>query len=265
MANSPGFPIRPNLLPKSDPRYKKWKRSLKKRPPPWNKGKTKDTHPGVKKTTETFKKKGIDNFARWREKAKREGLIPSSYPPFQKNERLATLVGLTLGDGHIHKFPRTEKLTIVLGTDKPKLITYVEKMMEDVFVKKPKTHKRKDSNCVSVYIYQKQISERLNIPAGSRRYSKTGMPKWIWQQKRYLLSCLKGLFEADGSLCIHLPTYTYNFEFSNRNKKLLDDVCKGLITFGFHPEIRPFAIRLRKKKEVKSFKELINFREYNAE
>lgn len=264
MADSPGFPKRPNLLQKSDPRYKKWKSSLKKRPPPWNKGKTKDTHPGVKKISETFKREGIDNFARWRKKAKREGLIPSSYPPFQKSERLATLIGLTLGDGNIHKFPRTEKFTLALGTDKPNLIDYSNSLVEEIFNKKPNIFKPKNFNVVKITLYQKEISKRLEIPMGNRRYSKKGVPQWIWKGENYLIACLKGLFEAEGSLSIHLPTYTYNFSFSNMNEKLLTDVQKALIKLKFNPETRPYAIRLRKKNEVKYFKKLINFRSYNA-
>lgn len=264
MANSPGFSIRPNLLPKSDPRYKKWKRSLKKRPPPWNKGKTKDTHPGVKKTAETFKKKKIDNFAKWRNLAKRSGQIPASYPAFLKNERLATLIGLMWGDGNIYKFPRTERLTIALGTDKPELIYYAVLLLEEVFKKKSSIYKPKNSNVVKITIYQKNISKRLKIPSGNRRHAKEGIPPWIWRSKKYLIACLKGLFEADGSLSIHLPTYTYNLSFSNSNERLLKDVQEALVKLKLNPEVRYNAIRLRRKNEVKYFEKLINFRKYNA-
>lgn len=50
--------------------------------------------------------------------------------------------------------------------------------------------------------------------------------------------------------------------FSNRNSKLLENVKNGLVRFGFHPEIRSNAIRLRKKAEVECFRKLINFRTY---
>ena len=254
----------PNLLPKSDARYQKWRKSLWKRPPPWNKGKTKNNHPGVKKISETFKEKNIDNFAKWREKARKEGKIPRSYLPFEKNEYLALLIGLILGDGHIHKFPRTEGLTVALGTDKPKLIDLTIFLIEKVFDKKPSIYKPRDKNVLKITIYQKEISKRLKIPAGNRRYSEVGIPLWVWRSKKFLVYCLKGLYEAEGSLSIHLPTYTYNFAFSNRNQKLLDDVRKALVLLGFHPEVRIDAIRLRRKDEVKYFEKLISFRKYDA-
>ena len=257
------FPTLPNLLPKNDIRYKKWYDSLKKRPPPWNKGLTKENNSQVKKISDTFKRKNINNFLKWRYKMIQKGEIIPNRPPLIKSSHLALLTGLILGDGNIHRFPRTEKLTITLGLDKPNLILFTETLVEEIFKKKPKTLKHNTGNAVRIYIYQKQISERLEIPSGNRRYSTTGIPRWTWKSKEYLISCLRGLFEAEGSLSIHLPTYTYNFAFSNRNIKLLDDVRKALVKLGFHPEIRPDAIRLRRKEEVKYFKNLINFRRYD--
>jgi len=98
------------FLPKDDPRYIKWKKSLKKRPSPWNKGFTKETHPSVAKISRTFKIKKIDNFARWRREMINRGLIKTNYPPLQRSGDLAELIGVILGDGYIGKFSRTEVL-----------------------------------------------------------------------------------------------------------------------------------------------------------
>ncbi len=77
-----------------------------------------------------------------------------------------------------------------------------------------------------------------------------------------MLAWLKGLFEAEGSLCIHKPICTYNFAFSNRNPSLLRHVEKCLLALGFHPEVRWNAIRLRRTEKVEKFRKLITFREY---
>ncbi len=264
MTRRGSIPISPSLLPKEDPRYLRWRESLKKRPPPWSKGKTKYTNSSVKKISDTFKRKKIDNFAKWREEARKKGIIPSAYTPFSRNERLAFLVGLILGDGHIDKFSRTEKLTISLGTDKPDLIDFVLSIVEVIFSKKPSVNRPTYSNVARISIYQKYISKRLRVPSGDRRQNHTKIPGWIQRNKKYLLAYLRGLYEAEASLSIHLPTYTYNFSFHNTNSSLLDIVKTSLIQFGFHPEIRPKEIRLRRKNEVKYFSKLINFRDYNA-
>lgn len=257
-----GLLITPAVLPKIDPRYQSWLLSLKKRQA-WIKGKTKETDIRVKKISDTFKKKKIDNFLQWRQKMRKLGIIRSSYPPFRKSDELAFLIGMVLGDGNIGKFPRTERLLVALNSKYPKLINYVAYLMAKFFEKEAIMKKVKASNRIRVWIYQKKISQRLQIPSGNRRWITSGIPSWIWRSKKNIVECLKGLFEAEGSLSIHLPTYTYNFQFSNKNQKLLDDVEKALRMLGFNPEVRSDKIRLRKKKEVFKFKELIKFREYD--
>lgn len=264
MANNNYFPVIASQLPKDDPRYKKWLVSLKKRPPPWNKGKTKETDDCVKKISVTFRRKKIDNFAVWREKARRQGLIPSFYQEYKKDVNLAFITGLILGDGNLYKFPRTECLRIVLGTDKPLLIEYTQDIVYKVFNKEPSVRKRKNSECADVVIYQKHLGERLDIPIGARGKLPIKLPKWVWRNKEFLIACLKGLFEAEGSFSIHLATYTYNLSFSNCNISLLDEVEKALYLLGFHPERRYNAVRLRKKVETFNFVELIQFRKYNS-
>jgi hypothetical protein len=255
------FKVLPHLLPKNDTRYIKWKKSLKNRIP-WNKGKTKDTSSGVRKISETFKKRKIDNFFKWRERARQEGLIPKVDEPLTRNLNLAFLIGITLGDGNIGKMARTECLKITLGTDKPKLWKYTAKVVEMVFNKKPNIHKRKNYNCVDIRIYQKNLSKRLGIPSGARRDKPIKLPKWIWNNETYLKQAVKGLFEAEGSFSIHKKTYTYTLSFSNVNVTLLDEVQMALTCFGFHPERRSNAVRLRKKTETFKFINLIRFRKY---
>src|SRR4030042_1614280 len=111
------FPLLVNLLPKTDLRYKQWKKSLKKRPAPWNKGKTALTHHSIAKISETFKRKRIDNFKEWRDRMKAIGKIKSTYPVFNRNGDLAELIGVILGNGYIGKFPRTEVLTILSNSN----------------------------------------------------------------------------------------------------------------------------------------------------
>ena len=79
------------VLSKNDPRYIKWKESLKKRPFPWNKGFTKETRSSVAKIFRIFKKEKIDNFARWRKKMINRGLIKTNCLSLQRSGDLAEL------------------------------------------------------------------------------------------------------------------------------------------------------------------------------
>lgn len=257
-----GF-LSPNLLSKNDPRYKKWRESLKKRPPTWSKGFTKETHPSIAKMVETFKKKKIDNFREWRNRMKKLGKIRSKYPMFKKNGDLAELIGVVLGDGHIESFPRTESLTISGNSNNIGFINRYAKLITKLFHKSSYVAKtNKAMSCTRIRIYQKYISKRLGIPAGNRSKIKISIPRWILKNKHFLLRHLRGLYEAEGSFSVHKPTCTYKFLFSNTNESLLRNVYRGLKILGFYPHESKYKIQISRKREVYKIKNLLKFRQY---
>lgn len=111
-------------------------------------------------------------------------------------------------------------------------------------------------------VLSKKISERLGIPAGKRTKINFEIPCWISNNKEFLARYLRGLFEAEGSFCVHKPTYTYKFLFSNRNESLLNNVFNGLVNLGLHPRRSNHQIQISRKEEVYKCKSLLHFREY---
>lgn len=257
-----GFGINVGVLPPSDRRYRKWRLSLQKRPPPWNKGHTKQTHPDVAKISATFKQRRIDNFATWRKRAYTLGILRKFSPSLKKNSDLAEYIGVVLGDGNITKFPRTEGIIISANSNNSGFIRRYAHLTRKIFGKQPALSRVPGKNNVRIRLYQKGISERLGVPAGGRKDLTIAIPRWIWDSKRHIIRLLRGLFEAEGSLSIHPPTYTYNLSFSNKNVSLLQTVGRGLQLLGYHPEYRSTAVRIRKKKEVEKFLKQVKFRKY---
>lgn len=214
------------------------------------------------KISKTMKWRKINNFSAWMEKQKIEGKIPDDYPALPYSPELAEYIGVVLGDGHIAKFPRTERITISCNSANQGFIDRYALLTKNLFKKDPTVEKVKNVNNVRIHLYQKYISKRLGIPSGNRKELDFKAPQWIVDDKDCLIGFLRGLFEAEGSLSIHLPTCTYNFQFCNYNPSLLSAVENGLISLGYHPEVRKKYIRLRKKAEVASFRDLIKFRVY---
>ncbi len=253
--------IAPNLLPKSDIRFRNWKQSLRKRKSSWCNGYSKETHPSILKISQTFKRKKIDNFAGWRKQMKEAGKW--NYPELTKNGDLAELIGVVLGDGHIHKFPRTESLSIFSNANNLGFVKRYTDLLEKIFKKKPYVAPSdKNGNCIRIRIYQKNISKRLSIPTGARKDAKIKFPQWILKNKAYLIRCLRGLYEAEGSFCIHQPTSTYKFFFSNRNETILDFVHQSIKKLGFYSNRSGYKIQISRKAEVYKCKDLIRFRKY---
>lgn len=227
----------------------------------WIKGFTKETHPSVYKISETFKRRKLDNFKQWRDRMKKLGRIKSKYPAFRKIGDLAELIGVILGDGNIFKFPRTESLTIVSNAKNIGFTQRYALLVKKIFAKEP-TISKPYKGCVRIRLYEKNISKRLNIPAGSRKNYDANIPSWILKNENYLIRYLRGLYEAEGSFCVHKPTYTYKLLFSNKNPSLLNNVHKALIGLGFHPHAGKHQVQISKKEEVYKVKNLIKFRQY---
>lgn len=228
----------------------------------WNKGLTKETNYSVKKISDTMKLRKIDNFRVWRDRMKAEGKIKSEYHLLPKNEDLAELIGVVLGDGHIWKYERTEELSIFSNANNPGFIKRYSKLIDIVFNKKPTVRPHSKQNCIRIRIYEKLISKRLGVPISPRLHKKIDIPLWISKNKKYVIRYLRGLYEAEGSHSIHLPTYTYKVHFSNRNESMLKNVFKLVSRLGFHPHESKYAIQLSRKDEVLRFIKLINFRKY---
>ncbi len=223
----------------------------------WNKGKTKFTNSSVRKISETMSRRKIDNFAQWRNQQPKP-----KYLSLKQNGDLAELIGVVLGDGHIAAFPRTECLRIVGDFAKPKFVSRSANLVNSVFEKKPHIAKRKGNNGVNITIYQKYISKRLNIHTGAQKNRKISVPRWILNNNKFIRRYLRGLYEAEGSYCVHKRTYTYKFMFTNTNESLLRIVERLVKKLGFHPHISSQMVQVSRKKEVEKIMELLQYRQY---
>lgn len=231
-------------------------------PSNWNKGFTKDNNSSVRKISETMKLRKIDNFFKWREKMKADGKIKSTYLSLEKNGNLAELIGVVLGDGHICVYPRTEELRLISNSNNPGFIQRYAGLMEKVFEKRPYVIKSRLTNSTKIGFYEKFISRRIGIQSGARKCLKIVVPKWILKKEEYIVRYLRGLYEAEGSFCVHKQTYTYKLFFSNKNRSMLNNVYNLMRIIGFHPHRSLYQIQVSKKEEVYRAIKVLRFRDY---
>lgn len=231
-------------------------------PSNWNKGQTKATNSSVKKISDTMRLRKIDNFKVWRDAMKAEGKIKSEYSPLVKNGDLAELIGVVLGDGHICVYPRCEELRLISNSNSTGFIERYAILMGNVFNKKPYIIQSQQSNSTKIGFYEKLISKRIGIPTGARKDLKIEVPKWILKNQEYVIRYLRGLYEAEGSFCVHEPTYTHKFLFANRNVSMLDNVLSLMQGLGFHPHMSKDQVQISRKEEVYRAMKVLGFREY---
>ncbi len=252
-------PPLPQLKNKNTRPYKNWKASLTTRPEPWNKGKRKETHPSVRQISETMKKNKIDNLLSWRKEN-----LKCSYPDFEKNKNLAELIGLVLGDGSLCQHERTERLLIAFNSKYPKIIERGQNLLFAHFKKEPAVFFNKTKTCTKLSLYEKNIGMRLGIPVGDKRKFDLHFPNWVWDSQETILSCLLGLYNAEGSLSVYLPSRAYIMSFSNSNQTLLEDVFKALKMLKYNPNLRTNKVNLRRRKEILRFCQQIRFSYYRG-
>lgn len=224
---------------------------------PWNKDKTKETHLSLLVLSKKLKAQTEWNFSKWQRRNR------VYYDKLTKDEELAELIGIILGDGNLYKCARTDNLRVICGLKDTNYIQHIASLIEKTFVKKPVITKRKNENAAVISIYQCNICDRLNLPAGNKIRNNVGIPAWIASKKRYMVKCLKGLFETDGCFVEDEDNYTQIIEFKNNCKKLREDVYNILVNLGYGPQLGRNYVRLAKKGEVYKFKEVIDFRNYN--
>ncbi|TSC64519.1 MAG: hypothetical protein G01um101491_261 [Parcubacteria group bacterium Gr01-1014_91] len=190
------------------------------------------------------------------------GDIKSTYPVFEKNGDLAELIGTVLGDGHIYRHPRCDSLRITGDASKMGFVNRSAKLVKAVFDKKPTVLKVLRSNAMTITIYERNISKRLGIPHGSRKDLNYILPKWIVRSRPFTIRFLRGLYEAEGSLCYHPPTSTHKLFFANKNQHLLKLVATLVEGLGFTQNTYINKVQVSRKAEVQELKNLIQFRSY---
>lgn len=216
----------------------------------------------AQKISATMRARKINNFATWRLKAIKSGKIIVDFPPLKRDGDLAELTGVLLGEGHLQKFPRTERLLIFSNSNNPGFIRRYTNLVEKLFKKKTYVYKQGGQNCTRISLYQKGISERLGIPTGARGALSIVVPAWILENRKYVVRYLRGLYEAEGSLSHHEPTSTHKLSFSNMNASMLENVFSLMSWLGFHPHRDAKRVQLSRKEEVRQAVELLQFRRY---
>lgn len=134
-------------------------------PLPWHKGETKETNPGILKLSNTLKRQKEWNFSKW-QKERNKNLIP--YKELIKDDNLAELIGIILGDGNLYKHLRTENLRIICNSKDIAYIRHIVHLITKIFSKNPSVIKRKNENATVVCLYQCEVSKRLDLPCGNK-------------------------------------------------------------------------------------------------
>lgn len=150
---------------------------------------------------------------------------------------LAEIVGIMLGDGCLH---RTKKgyLHSMIAFHKEELfyLNHVKILFESYFYPyifridelKDEFMLRNSSSCIG------RIMMKVGLIPGNKTKNKVKIPKWIFSNKEFLISVMRGLFDTDG--CVYRKYDHYaQIQFKFGCIEILKSVREVLILLGFHP------------------------------
>ncbi len=195
-----------------------------------------------------------------------------------KDEKLAELVGIILGDGNIYVHKRgksTAYMVRITGnsvTDSEYLFGYVKPLCENIFGTPIKTYKHKKCKELFLILYSKTAVDFLisiGLKAGDKIQQQVSIPKWIFENDLFLKACIRGLVDTDGSIYELKPDWPglWQICFTNKNERLLADFNEGLAKVGISSSRiyrykngkRTPKIYITKKSELSKFYKEIGF------
>ncbi len=186
------------------------------------------------------------------------------------NDKLAEFAGAVLGDGHVeyNKEKGVYHIRIAgdLVKDKDYHINYLRDIIEKTFNLKASEIKRLKSNERFLDIYSINIVKffmSMGINPGDKIRNQSTIPVWIWKDKKFLMACVRGLIDTDGSVfrMSNQDPNLIRINFTNHNITLLNDTRKAFLNLGFHPSkiINNRQFHISRQDEIKKYLKEIGF------
>lgn len=159
----------------------------------------------------------------------------------EKNEELAELVGIILGDGsfYIDVDRYIYQLDIAFDIRDKEYFTFVENLLVSTFSYKPYRKFERKSNGVHLRICKKElVLALLDISlgkAGNKIKNRVTIPTWIKTNNCFLKACVRGLVDTDGCIYYLKPHWPNlrQLKFESHNLVLLNDVKLAFEKLGF--------------------------------
>lgn len=129
--------------------------------------------------------------------------MPLSFNDNQDLLNLAYIIGLAIGDGNLsNPNGRAVKLRITCDTKYPHLINRIVNALERAFPENKVSIASRPGNCLDVYCHSNMLEDLLGwkVGHGSKFAQHVRVPSWIKENNNFIIPCLRGLFETDGSI-----------------------------------------------------------------
>ncbi len=177
---------------------------------------------------------------------------------------LAEFTGIFLGDGGLSDW----QLTITLCSNEKQYGKFIVNLIRKLFNVIPSVYQSKQCRAMDIVVSRTALvrfcQEKLNIKPGSKIRQRIKVPEWIKSKMGYKVSCLRGLFDTDGTIFVHKyeskgKIYAYKkLGFTNRSLFLLKFANESLNDLGIKNRIAGnYDIRIEAKKDIDKFFKIV--------
>jgi DNA-binding XRE family transcriptional regulator len=218
-----------------------------------------------------LEKFGLQVKAEWIDELREDGWYrkarhreTSVHIPRPEDVELAEFLGALLGDGHIGS--RNAEISIVCNrrVDSVYVRQFLAPLIRRLFNKVPKVYEGKNDNTVRCKLYSKRVHDflthKIGLPAGKKVASeRLRIPKSYFKSDKYLIACLRGLFDTDGGIYRHRERDPM-IEFSSHNLFLSADVMTALKRLGLNASTSQGKVYIYAKNDIVRFFEVVGSR-----
>ena len=155
----------------------------------------------------------------------------------EKNSDLAEMIGIILGDGNLYYNEKQHKYFLRISSNRDEEINYrryTSDLMQRVFGFTPRIINKLDRKGTDLIIQNKIIVEQLikmELKTGNKVKNQVNVPFWILEKGKYIIACLRGLFDTDGSIYIRNTQKTFGLNFKSGSLPLVKnfkEMCESL-------------------------------------
>ncbi len=116
---------------------------------------------------------------------------------------LAYVIGVGIGDGNLsNPNKRATRLRISCDTKYQELIRKIQGSIREILPNNKVSIVNRNKNCIDISCYSNMWEGWLGWSAGGgpKLDQKVRVPSWIMKKEEFIIPCLRGLFETDGSV-----------------------------------------------------------------
>lgn len=188
--------------------------------------------------------------------------LPFTKP--KKSSELAEFVGLMLGDGGITK----HQLTVTLHRfDDHEYGIFVCDLIRKLFNVSPSTITSKKCLANDYRVSRVEMVrfcvDKLGLVVGCKVRQNIDIPEWVLRRRKYLIPCIRGLFDTDGCVIMHKyrvrgREYLYKkIGFTSHSQPLRLSFYQTLNSLGIKARLAGFDVRVDGQEAVLKFFSII--------